>query len=403
MAMGDPGPEAHEIVVGSRVVASLSAPPGWVVKDPGDDVTQHNPDVVALYHPKRGWFALLEPHRGQLDLNHSGQALFEAIMEDGFAQVGLDAEPISNFSVKPHDALGLVVHGDTSFLTKAPSVRLEVHFGLLNVNRGVLFVTVTGRSGTAKGAEVLLDALELTAPPLDLDTLGGHRTSSCGFEIDLPEGWRELARGEYEMPRERLSGTTTHHFTNRTSLNEGFTCHCQPDEDLSDVIDPALYAEPSEVFKQRVKHGIAGQNYAVSSQTGRKKYRTVLSGQAVELQGDGELSIIELGDRQGYLWHVPGMIGEIPVETAHVFTSWGQMRLDCTHVVSKENVDSIQAFNEAAHSLRVTNGSESPQQESLFVWYKKRWPFQHALLQLPVVGGVFLLLCTLLLVWWARR
>jgi hypothetical protein len=151
---------------------------------------------------------------------------------------------------------------------------------------------------------------------------------------------------------------------------------CQLSSDTMDVVDPAVAPEFAEHFRHRSRARLG-----------------------LGPEDDGDLSVIDLGDRQAYLWIVPAVVKGEAIRIVALYTTWNQTGLDCVATLHEGHQVSEEAVVQTYSTVRVKGGESKPMHRSLYARYRVAWPFHH-----PALEAWWLLLATLLAASaWRRR
>lgn len=285
-------------------------------------------------------------------------------------------------------------------LVEGEPTPVYVQLGVFAVEFGYVGFTALGldREQLSQDVDQLLSWTKVTAPPKPLSefTTGPARaTMKAGWSVQVPEGWRALGDAEVKgiAPSSvggdsEAGGTRSHAMFVDVSDFTGerhFTCSALSyPEHPAEVVDPAKSEQHGRRYKIFAKLRLRGGKYknAKGEELGLDRVTDLTSPLPVKIEGaEGTLSMVDLEDREGYLWRVQGTRGEQPVEVATFATAWDEIGLDCNMVAPPDRVADLEIFEQAMATVRVTDGDQHPHRLGARGWYRKHWPFTHPALQ----------------------
>ena len=293
---------------------------------------------------------------------------------------------------------------------------LTVQLGVFAVEFGYVGFVAIGLDAEALAADVtqLLDWTTVTAKPKPLSefTVGpAVSTMKAGWSVTVPEGWRALSDKEVKglAPSSvggdtEFGGARSHAmFVDTTDFTgeRHFTCSALSyPEKPTEVVDPERSPDHGNRYKIFSKLRLRGGKYknARGEEMGLDRVDDLTSPLPVKIEpgAEGTLGMVNLPDRDGYLWRIQGTRGDEAMEVATFATAWEEIGLDCNMVVRPENVADLQIFEKAMATVTVTDGERHPHVLGARGWYRKHWPFTHPALQvwwivaILLAGGIFL-------------
>lgn len=302
-----------------------------------------------------------------------------------------------------HDKLGDLVIASYTVpgADKAPD--LDFRVALLPVEAGFAWFVGADLAGSEALEPGLDEVLGISAVPRpavpDGEFQTGHFASPAGYELDLPEGWRALTESEMGLlSTERITdgpfrGKPVHQVFVDPRPERGdladvpwITCAATGTEDAPlEVMHEDRSPAHAEVYRARARAFLRK-----ASLTDAKGKRISLSrvdptgGIPIEVpKGEpGELSYLSVGDREGYLWKGTATFMDKPVRVATFYTTWDNVSLDCATMAREGDDTTLDLFERAMASLRVTDAANHPEQLTLMSKYKRWWPYSQPWLQL---------------------
>lgn len=267
-------------------------------------------------------------------------------------------------------------------------------------------------------AEVL-STVNIVKPALTDEVLpGGDYTSENGYTLTLPEHWRGLTAREMsiistsrisEGPYEGYRALQV--FLDPADLDgqQKFTCGVYSTESRPvEVLDPAKSSQHAENYRTQARVLLKGGSFKISSGgTGETVKAEIGATAPVEIDPDatGRLEVIDLGDRDAYLWHINGMQSGKQVQAATYYTAYDNLGLNCFVIAGEGEEHLLTAFEDSVRSLKVIAPEAHPMVLSFMSSYRRWWPYAHPALQLYwLIVPLFLLaMVPMLRDWWETR
>ena len=101
--------------------------------------------------------------------------------------------------------------------------------------------------------------------------------------------------------------------------------------------------------------------------------------------------LLHLGDREAYLWKVPGTtVDGSEVTVLSFYTAWDNIGLDCTYYAYDPSDPFLKEVEASLRSTRVVDGQQHPMRLSIHSQYLQIWPFTNPLLQIWWFAAVFI-------------
>lgn len=294
-----------------------------------------------------------------------------------------------------HAVLGPVFEATATGRVEGVPIPVRMRFALFAGPAGTAMVAGGIYAAPDRAAELFtqaLDQLVWVDEPIARDDFSWGKATFDDFTLDLPDGWRAAHRQE----RRNLGIESGQEMVlDPAGIDDVDSFGCVTNEGPLEVVDPELSELHAKNFRVRSRAHLSGGGYVSRGGGGASRTKVTLSGAPVKVDPEerGTLELVELGDRDGYLWRVGGTVVDEPVQVAMIYTTWGGNSVDCVFIgpeVPDGIVDSLR-------SLRVT--SDRPPYETLRGQYVKAWPFRHPLLQAWWFGGLILLAAAV----WAVR
>jgi len=276
------------------------------------------------------------------------------------------------------------------------------------------YVQVLGLSSTpgviAGHIDTLLGWTTLKRPPVAADKLvTGKLEHPSGYTIDIPDGWRALTDDEVAtFAPLRVGGDGPHGsvrshavFVDTTDFSgrSHFTCSTLSyPENPPEVVDEAKSPPHGSRYRTFTRLRLRGGKYKNASgaemELPRIEDLTAATSIKIEAEALGTLSVVDLGDREGYFWRTQGTRADTPVEVATFATAWDDLGLDCVMAEAPNDgsVEDLDIFARSIITVRVVDGANHPHKLGVRGKYRKVWPWTHPLLQVWVFGGVLLLI-----------
>ena len=265
----------------------------------------------------------------------------------------------------------------------------------------------------------VLSTVNLVKPALSDDKLPyGAYTSEAGYGLALLENWRGLTSREMsiistyrvaEGPYEGYRALQV--FTDPADLDgeQQFTCGIySTDSRPVEVLSPAKSSQHADNYRIQARVLLKGGSFKISSGgTGEtvKGEIGAIAPTEVDPDATGRLEVLDLGDRDAYLWKVNGMRNGAPVSVVTYYTAYDNLGLNCFVIAGEGDEHMLGMFEESARSLAVTDPEAHPMVLSFMSSYRRWWPYAHPALQLYwLVVPLFLLaLVPMFRDWWETR
>ena len=388
-----------------------TGPPPWVnIAQVENDMllsVDHNEDNSTIWF---GYTEGLQPDLSKAQPDGLTEGQLEVLSFLGFtppAEVQASATEHATFGLT-WVSLGTTTLDDPNL---EEPVTYELHGVVIPAESG--FVQVLGLSATpgaiAGHVETLLGWTTLKRPPVAADKLvTGKLEHPSGYTIDIPHGWRALTDdeistfaplrvggdGPHGSVRSHAVFVDTADFSGRTH----FTCSTLSyPEKPPEVVDEAKSPPHGNRYRTFTRLRLRGGKYKNAKGTELELPRiedlTAATGIKVEADALGTLSVVDLGDREGYFWRTQGARADTPVELATFATAWDDLGLDCliAEAPNDGNVENLDIFARTIMTVRVVDGANHPHQMGVRGQYRKLWPWTHPLLQVWIFAGILLL------------
>ena len=267
-------------------------------------------------------------------------------------------------------------------------------------------------------AEVL-STVNIVKPALSTEELPyGRYVSDGGYEITLPEGWRGLTAREMSIISTSRIGEGPYEgyralqvFSDPAVLDgeQKFTCGIYSTGSRPvEVLDPAKSAQHAENYRTQARVLLKGGSFKITSGGTGETIKAELGAQApteIDQDATGRLEVINLGDRDAFLWHVNGMQNGEPVTVLTYYTAWDNLGLNCFVVAPESEGVLLSTFEETVRSVAVTDPEAHPMVLSFMSRYRRWWPYAHPALQLYwLILPLFMLaLVPMVRDWWESR
>ena len=402
------GETENALTVGNLPVR-IAIPEGWTAEVMSEDppevfLQRRRPPMFASV----GWTQGFQPAFERIDAESFASRVKQAMEEDGAMTLGE-----MRTEVTQRDAIGtlLLARGTGT----GDGIEVEMLFGFFAVASGSVRMNFGARTqeDTDEAMEELLAGLSLIRPPLGDDLLGfGAYTAEVGFTIDLPDRLRAVTAEEARLMGAddtiqggMQQGKHRHSvFIDPAEINDESTFSCTANSGASEVVDPAKSKLHEENHRARTRAIQRGGSFSTQNVAGRVHTNVNLQGAAVEIAPTavGLFELVELGDREGYLWKVIGTEGDAEVTVLTLYTAWDNIGLDCSYYATNPDDPLLAEIEEAMRSIRVVDGEQHPMRLSMNAQYIKLWPFQHWLLQIWWFGALVCILGGLLTLWVLR-
>jgi len=285
---------------------------------------------------------------------------------------------------------------------------------LFGVDAGVGFIRVATRTQEQSDEALaeIIGGLNIAKPGLSSHDLHfGHHAAEAGYTLDLPASFRALT--DPESRRLGLTATiesseagtakSQEVFLDPTDLTGQRSFGCGATQGAIEVVDPAKSAAYHHRYQQRVSTALRDRAYAIDDilQSPWVAAPTPVRAVHISPNDPGTLALVDLEDRNGYLWRIPALRGNADGMVLALYTSWDNISLDCLFYTDDAADPLLEEIDTAMRSLRVTDGEYHPMRLSVHAQYVALWPFTHPLLQIwwmaaalcgaSVVGGLWTL------------
>lgn len=378
--------------------------------------------VLELWSPTRGVprFHVEHLQTAQPDPETADLEAFEDLLKHRFEATGhLDQ---THAELHPVDGLGMTLLASGRQQTSGSKLDLRV---VVVPDAGGLVAMygfdLAGSPGLTRRTDELLSSLHLDHPPLSHDQLGyGHVTQVVGYELDLPERWRMLSPdespndavelvegGAHALQAAQATYVDTATLLSDAELARAFVCRAKSTAVAPlQIVNPRHDPIPAGNLLARLGVLIGGgtlqQGNDWLDQALAWRFRTDDIVVKLAPSDPQDVHIETLADRDAFRWQGRGTRMGEPVTVGAWYTSWDDVELYCVAVIPQHDDEALAAFDQAMHTLRVTDAEHHPMYVSFRTRYVNWWPWSHPLVQiylLPVY--VFVPLFGLLL-WWSR-
>ncbi len=374
----------------------VGIPDGWE-----GEVLAEDPPQISLQRRRPpafvgvAWSKGLQPALERVDVDAYGALLQGEFSASGeIALRDLTAERVER------EDLGTTILYRAS--GSAEGIELEMLFASFTVESGGAHVSVGARTqeDASEALEEVLAELSIIRPPLSDADLGfGGYTGDVGFSIDLPPTMRAVTSDELGISDGlQLIESGQHQgakklalFVDPADLDGRKVFTCTAGSVPIEVLDPAKSPPHAANFRNRVRSLVSGG--ALHFESSGRDMRTdtrLLGGTAyIEATEEGDLALIDLGDREAYLWRVPAKDGELEMTILALYTAWDSIGLDCAYYAQDPEDPFLTEVEASLRSIRITDGAEHRMRLSVSAQYIKLWPWTHPMLQVWWFGAVF--------------
>ncbi len=244
----------------------------------------------------------------------------------------------------------------------------------------------------------------------EFSTGPGRQAFEAGWSMEIPEGWRAFHDEELKILAPTRAGGESEYGGARshTVLYDLATPYADkrilcsaiayPEKPV-EVVDPEKSAQHGQRYTIFAKLRMRGGKYknAKGEELGLDRVEDPFSPLPVKIEKplpddapedarpetpEGTLSMVSLGDRDGYIWETTGIRGDQEIAVAAFGTAWDELGLDCYMVAPKDDPSSLEVFKSAMATVQVTDGVNHPHNLGARGWYRKNWPFTHPALQI---------------------
>lgn len=255
-------------------------------------------------------------------------------------------------------------------------------------------VSSTSSESAERAAEVLKTVLTqmvtVTEPPLPLEELPtGKLDLEPGYSLTLPAGLRALTEDETrKLDSARVGGETEYSgalaklivVDTATLTDDVFQCTVDSTGTL-EILSPSKSPRAADNFKAFARVHLKGGRYRLQNGV-EENYIDVFSDVPVVPEEEGEVKLVHIGEREGYLWRVKGQNYGEPVEASVFYTAYGPLGLTCIGVADAPEVSRLNTFDQTMESVRVQKPEVYAMPLSVRARYIRWWPSTNPFLQL---------------------
>lgn len=269
-------------------------------------------------------------------------------------------------------------------------------------------------------SEEVLSMVEIKDLPAPIEELPiGRVEMEAGYALTLPENWRALTKKEMNLYSPERVGDGPYEGRRAarvfvepsTFAPELFTCQVYDSAGRPiEVLDPAKSAIHGSNYRTHARVMLKGGGFKIIAggveDFIQSFHPSDLPPVTVAPEAMGELTLVELGDRDAYQWVVEGTVNvDTPVTVYAYYTSWDNLGLNCFAVEMEEDSDLGELFLSTMETIEIMDAEEHLMQLSFMSQYRRWWPYAHPALQLYwlVVPLFFIALIPMLRDWWVTR
>lgn len=275
-----------------------------------------------------------------------------------------------------HPTLGLVLMADFSKTPSFKGTTFATRMALFELGSGVgvvLGMGIPGRGGWPERMTQSLDMIEPRHPAVPWSEQATGEVSVGPATLTLPEGYRLMTDLESKHLGDIVGERA--HFVDPARMNVVGGCVVNDfGEWHPEFLEMAKSPQEERNYRIRTRAMLRGGSYVTSS-SGDATSATSFAGSAlgVESSSVGTVTRLQLGDRVGYQWTLPGTLQDEEQDILVVSTAYDDKHLDCTAVLPK-GAD-LSTWTTALQTLRVTDGAAHPLVLSPMAQWIGLWPW----------------------------
>jgi len=284
----------------------------------------------------------------------------------------------------------------------ARGIDVEFIIAMFAVESGVVNITTGGRTQEAAGEalEEILAGVTFIRPAISDAVLGfGTHIADIGFAIELPEHFRAITLKEAEIVGAMDTMQEGSHkgkrkvsmFIDPADLMGEASFSCTANRGSIEVVDPVKSPLHETNYRVRTRAMQSGGAYTTQGVGTSMTTDVNIEGTGVQIapNAEGTLELIELGEREAYLWRVAGTRGDVEVTLLTLYTAWDNVGLDCSFSTEDPDDALLEQIEASFRSIRVVDGAAHPMRLSMNAQYIKLWPWSHPALQIWWLGLAF--------------